>query len=402
MQAYLGPLRVLNFRRLWMANLVGHLTLFMHTMASLWMGFELTESAVFLGFVGLCQSLPMAVVPVIGGAIADKWDRRRVLMLCQCGFLLNAACMALLVATDVVRPWYILVHVGLFGTLMSINLPTRQALMANTVPGSVLRQTVTIHFATQSATRILGPGLAGYVINLAGADACYAIQSGLYLVAIAFISGIDVRSSEREVDKGKTRSHLTEGLVYLVAHRVILSIIGLTSLAALVGMGYMDMLPIFSAEILGGGPTKLGMMMTAGGCGALVGMSVLMVSGKTSRRGLTLLLMTAVLGLSLIGLASSSTLFPTLIVLGFAGLANTAIRATNNSLLLELIPDTLRGRVMGISSVANNGLKAIGSLSIGVIAGSVGAPAAVGLCGAILLVGAVVLGSRFPSIIKLR
>ena len=124
----------------------------------------------------------MVVMPFVGGVVADRWDRRRVLLLCQVGFLVNAACMAILIYLQLIRPWHMLVHVGLFGAIMSINTPTRQAFMANTVARSVLRQTVTLHFATQSVTRVVGPSLAGYVVKVFGGDVCYAMQAALYLL----------------------------------------------------------------------------------------------------------------------------------------------------------------------------------------------------------------------------
>ena len=398
----LDPLRIPNFRKLWTANLANHLTLFIYSMTSLWLAFDLTKSPFFLGLAGFCQSLPMAVVPFIGGAVADRWDRRKVLILCQAGFLINAVCMALLIAGNLVRPWHILVHVALHGTIMSIALPTRQALMANTVPSSVLNQAVTLHFTTQSVTRIMGPAIAGYVIAMAGADTSYVIQSFLYVVAIAFMYRIDLPTDGDPIKHDKPVKHLIEGISYIKSNRLVFYLMGVTGMVGLVGLTYVDMLPVFSTDILGAGSTELGMMMTAGGVGALIGMISLMIVGKAGRRGVILVAMVCVLGISLVTFSSLRHIYPVLIVLAFAGLANTVIRTMNNSLLLEMIPDRLRGRVMGTTSLLNNGLKAIGSISIGVTASTFNAPMAVGLCGSVLIISGLVLSTKFSSITKLN
>ena len=374
----------------------------MHTMASVWLAYELTASPLFLGVLGLCRSLPMAVIPFIGGAVADRWNRRRVLLVCQVGFLLNAAFMGSLIYLELVRPWHVLVHVGLFGAIMSINTPTRQAFMANTVQSSVLRQTVTLHFATQSVTRVLGPGLAGYVVKVFGGDVCYAMQAALYLFSIAFIISIDVPNDGGEADPESVVSDLAEGLVYVRSNRVIFSLIGLTSIIGLVGMSHLDMLPVFSNSVLGGGPAELGMMMTAGGVGALIGMLMLMGAGDSTKRGALLVAMVGLLGGALIAFSNSTELLPALIFLGLAGMANTTLRATNNSLLQERVADGFRGRLMGLESAANNGLKAIGSLAVGYIAKTADAPVAVSACGVTLIMAAAITRFKVPSIAKLR
>ena len=396
------PLRTVNFRQLWVGNMATQMTLFMHTMASVWLAYELNDSPLFLGVVGMCRSLPMAVMPFLGGAVADRWNRRHVLIMCQIGFLLNAGCMAILIFLELVQPWYLLVHVGLFGTLMSINTPTRQAFMANTVESAVLRQTVTLHFATQSMTRVIGPGLAGYVVQVFGGHVCYVMQAALYMFAIAFIWRIDVPDDGKRTRRENVVRGINMGLSYVSSNRIIFSLIGLTSLIGLVGLGHLDMLPVFSDNILGGGPVELGMMMTAGGVGALIGMLILMGVGDANNRGTLLVMMVGLLGCALIAFSNSVKLVPALIFLGLAGMANTTLRATNNSLLQERVPDEFRGRLMGIESAAYNGLKAIGSFSVGYIATAVNAPFAITACGVILLTTGILTKWRIPIIAKLR
>ena len=390
-EARFAALHQRNFVLMWTGLIVSNVGTWMQNVAQGWLILQLTNSPLWLGLLGLSFALPMIFLPLFGGAVVDRVHRVRLLYFTQTAFMLNAFALAALTWLGVVNVWYILITSFVGAALLALDNPARQALIPDLVPPSVLLNALSLNSATYNGAALVGPALAGMLLAPLGAGTLFFVNGVSYLaVIIALFAMKDVRShsSSTGVHASIGKSMLT-GLQYAWRSRLIFALLGLSTLAAIFGRSYQNLLPIFARDIWHSGPEGYGLLLSAAGGGALVGAFGLASIKQMTRQGAMMIVSGLIFSASLIAFAISPSLFVGIALLFIAGLTATVFGTIIATFVQIATPNELRGRVMSLYAITLIGLPSLGALGSGasaeLLGGSAGAPRAV-------LIGATILG----------
>ena len=366
-------LRVRSFRWYWTAQWPVFLGTWMQVVALGYYVYSQTHSTTAVGAVAAADGLPAVVLSLFGGVLADRMPRRRILLATQSVLGASAGVLALMVATHHASLAVVMVIAVIFGSADSIDLPTRQALVADLVDRDRVVNAVALTSVAMSLTRIVGPAVAGLLISAAGPAVCFAALSIAYVAPLTVLAVIVPNIPPRTRDGVHTAlGDFVEGMRELRHNRLVLAITVCAAALSFFGVSYMPYLPVYANDRLHAGSQVLGLLYTTGGLGALVGSVVIAtVGGSAATRRILLLGGSVIYGVSLFALASSSTLMVALpalvgISLGFLGM-NTSM----TTLLQTETDPALRGRLLGIYVTIFAGLQPMGTLVYGLFGHSV-------------------------------
>jgi MFS family permease len=385
-----------GFRLLFQGSYATQIGMWMQQVAFGWLVLELTDSPFYLGLAGFFRALPMLLISPFGGVLADRLERRKLLILSQAAMGGVAALLAFMVAARIVQPWQLLVSAFLSGTAMSMNMPARQALVSQLVTKAQLPSAIALNSMSMNSSRILGPALAGILIGAIGIAGCMFLQAGAYIWSIFNVFQIKVPPQDRRARNASMLENLLEGFRYCYEQKTVFAMLSLAAMTAVFGQPYMQFLPAFARDVLYLGPSGLGIMMTAVGVGALIGSIAIASFGGARSRGTILLVAAGIFGLSLCLLALTKSTALALVLLAGGGFANALLMSLNQTILQQTVPDHLRGRVMSVYMLTW-GLMPLGTLPIGMIAQRHGTPAAIFVGGIVCYVGALWLFFFRPS-----
>jgi predicted MFS family arabinose efflux permease len=389
-----------NYRRLWYGTLATSTGHWMQQVAMGWLALTLTNSAAWVGAVGFARGIPMLLFSLVGGVLADRMDRRRLILTMQAATGVLAALLALLIFTGHVTIEILLLFSFLSGSTMSIIFPTRQALVPSLVERQDLPNAVAVNSATMNSSRILGPSLAGLLMGGIGAAGCFALQAAGF--ALAFFKSAEIELPPRQAPARQTTpiQSLLEGFAYIRSNSEIFALLGLAAIPTICGMPYIQMLPVMARNVMGAGPEGLGLLMGASGIGALAGSLLVAYLGTIRRKGAWLLGAAASFGLLLCLFSTARSLPVGMLLVGIAGVAQAVYMALNNTLLQTIVPDQFRGRVMSVYMLTW-GLMPLGTLPAGFVADLYGAPASIALGGAICAFFSLLTALRRPVLRQL-
>ena len=348
--------------------------------------YQITGSAAMLGFLALASAIPMILLSLFGGAIADRMPKKRLIQLSQVVMTLMSLSVALTISTGYLGPehkesWWVLMANGVvMGIVMALAMPSRQAIIPEIVGKAQLMNAISLNTMGMSVFRLVGPGLAGVVVDKYGFAAVFYIMTAMNLAAIVFTSFLP------KVAPSPTRrsvlSGVIEGLKYMRGHTTLLLILGFFVVSILLSMPYQMMLPIFTEDILKVGVTGQGALMSVSGVGALVA-SVTLASLPSRRRGLVLIISNLTLGLALVAFSFSRSWPLSLGLMVFVGIGQIGNNTAGAALLQSHTEPEYLGRVMSIMMM-NFGLSSLGTFFAGLAAEGVGAEWAIGSFAAIL------------------
>jgi MFS family permease len=382
-----SSLRHRNYRLLWTGTIVSNSGDWMDQIALNWLVMELTHSPLALGLVNLFRAIPVLILMPLGGVIADKWERRRILVAMQTASMLLALALGILVTTGYGEVWPIYVIAVLRGMVTAFNTPAQQSIISDLVPRHDLANAVALNSATIHLTRVLGPSLGGALIVILGLDWLFYLNALSY-VAILYTLWLLPDLGTLGKKGGGPLQEMTDGFRYIRGHEMIFFLVLLAVVPMVFGQPYLTMLAVFAHSVLEVGPTGLGLLMSVASLGAVTG--ALAVAGR--RRGPRIALMIGgimVFGLSLILFSFSTSMLPALLFLFIAGASNVHYNSTNNALIQSLVEDRYRGRVLSILQLSR-GVVPMGSAITGFLAELFGAPAALaGMASMLLVLGAI-------------
>jgi MFS family permease len=369
------------------------------TVAMAWQIYLLTDSALQVGLLGLARAVPQIAGALVGGMIADAFDRRRVLAAVQVGSAVVAAGLALLTLVGQASPTVLLAAAVLFALGTAVETPSRQAVVPSLVASAELAAAIALNNTQRSVATILGPSLAGVALAIYGPAACYAVDAASRLAMVVALALIARPRPGRAIAIASLDA-LVAGVRFVRHQPVILSFMLLDFGATFFGTS-SALLPIYARDILDTGPVGLGLLYAAPSIGALVAGTAMSTVVRVERAGRWVLLGVALYALCTIGFALSSTLWLSVAMLAGTGLGNmvsAVLRGTSNQLLT---PDHLRGRVAAVNSVFVQGGPQLGQFEGGLVAALGGArlSALTGGLGALLLVGAIAL---IPEVRRFR
>jgi MFS family permease len=410
LQTYTGSQRVLqalsalrhrNYRLYWLGQLSSVLAQNMEGVAQGWLVLELTNSPLLLGLTGLAFAIPTITLTLLGGVIADRADRRRIMIASQSFSALTFLLLALLIVLERVMLWHVMVAAFASGCVRAFDRPSRMALLPQMVPQEDIPNAVAVGGTIWQLNRLVGPALAGMLIYLIGIGPTYLFCVGASLTAVILWLGIRVKDAPAPAGSGGVIQHMAEGLNFIRSNEVFLMFIALIFFNSAFGMSYLILMPVFARNVLEVGSQGFGFLQSAGGAGALIGVLAVAWFSHSRGKGKQALFGAAAFGVLLVAFAiSKSYLFS--IAMAFAlGAASQFYMTTISTVLQMNLPNELRGRVMGIYGLAWE-LMPVGGMIAGAIAEFAGAPIAVGFGGFMVAAMALWIAAFYPSIRRLE
>jgi len=356
------------YRSYWIGAFVSFLGSWMQTVAQGWVVYEITNSKLLLGLLGFVGSLPTTLFSLFGGVVADRIEKRRLVIITQALFAINAFVLAVLILTGRVQFWHIALIAALNGFVNAVDAPARQAMVMDLVGAQFVTVGVAMNSAAFNTARILGPALAGKLIEMVNAGWCFLINAVSYLgiiIALLRIPATPIRGSE---DRLSMWSELKEGLVYVYRDGLLRTLVLLDCVLSIFAMSYSTLMPVFARDVLQVGKQGLGNLFSATGFGALMGAFTLAKVAGSVPRGKVVITAATVLctGLTLFALSRSYLL--SLACLMLVGGSAVSTLGSINALLQSLSPEHLRGRTMSLHVFALMGLAPFGNLLMGWIA----------------------------------
>jgi MFS family permease len=381
-----------DFRILWFGAFTSTVGTWMQKVAQSWLVFALTGSSFFLGLDDFLGQLPILLFTLIGGVIADRHDRRQLLLGSQSVQMAAAFTLAALVYWDAVRVWHVLTLSFVTGIAQAFGGPAYQSLIPSLVRKDDLPNAIALNSIQFNLARVIGPLLAGATLAAWGTAACFGLNGLSFLVVMVALVSLTVKHVPPAMRLG-LGDELRAGLSYVRGEHAL---VGLTTLAFLVtflGLPLLTFLPVIAKEVFGQDMAGYSRMMAWSGGGAVSGALVVAWLGKFRHMGRTLLAVQILFGLLVIAFALSRVLWLSELLLFACGAALIVVFSLTSSLVQLIVPDRLRGRVMGIYMVAFRGGMPLGSLAAGYAATRVPAPWVLAANGALLvLVAAYFIG----------
>ena len=393
-----AALRYRNFTLLWSGLIVSNMGTWMQNVANGWLVLQLTNSPLWLGFLGLSFALPMIIIPPFAGAVVDRVHRVRLLFFTQSMQLVTAVALAILTWLGRIQTWHLLLASFIGAVLLAFDNPARQALIPDLVQPRDLLNALSLNSATYTGAALVGPALAGILLGPLGAGTLFFINGISFLaVILALVAMRDVRTHSGGRPDSFRRS-LRSGLSYAWHSRMILALLGLSALSGIFGRSYQQLLPVFGRDIWHAGAEGYGLLLSAAGGGALVGAFGLASFRNWMHQGAVMLVSGLAFSLSLIAFAMSPSLWIGLLLLFIAGVTSTVLSTIISTFIQFAVPNELRGRIMSLYTVTLIGLPSLGALGSGALAdwlgGVYGAPRAV-------LLGAVALAAILLAVVPL-
>jgi MFS transporter, DHA1 family, staphyloferrin A biosynthesis exporter len=387
-----SALRHRNYRLLWIGTLISNTGDWVDQIALNWLVVSTSGTTIELALVNLCRAVPILAFTLIGGAVADRVERRRMMMVTQTGAMILALALAALVLTGHAPIWAILLIATGRGIIISFNLPARHSLISELVPPSVLPNAVALNSLTINVTKVLGPALAGLLIASVGTGLCFLINGLSFLVVIWTLRAMRFGGTTRRARVAESLGRsIVEGLSYTWRDPTLFLLVVVALVPTFFGQPYMTLLAVFAYDVFRIGPEGLGLLSACAALGAVSGAMLLAATPRWGASSRAMLVFLILFGVFLIGFALAPGLGVALPLLFAVGAMHIACNATNNTLLQLRAPDHMRGRILSIM-LLNRGLVQLGVATWAGLAGLIGVRIALAGAGlAVLLLGGLVL-----------
>jgi MFS family permease len=369
-------LRHHDFRLFWAGNFLSNIGTWMQNVAQGWLVLTLvpTHPAFWLGVIGFAASAPMMVFALIGGVIADRVDKRKLMLVTQSSMMVLAFLMWGLTATHRINVETIIVLAFLNGLAMSLNTPSYQAMVPHLVPPEDLTNAIALNSAQFNMSRVIGPTLGGLAMAWIGISGNFLLNAFSFVAVLIALMQITFPKPYEGNDKVSMWQTMGEGFQYVAAKKEMLLLLILTAIASVLAIPYFTFIPLFAKEILHAEEQGFGFLMASSGAGAFFGAATIASIKKLECRGRFVVRAALAFYAGIILFALSRNFVFSAFLLAAIGYSMILMIATVNSLLQQLSINEMRGRVMSIYATAFLGLAPIGSLLAGSLAKSLGAP----------------------------
>ncbi len=379
----LSALRHRNYRYYWFGQLVSVLAQNMEYVAQSWLVLELTNSPLLLGLTGLSQAIPTITLTLVGGVIADRADRRRIMIAAQSGVALLYFILTMLILTKQVSLWHVMTIAFISGAVRAFDRPSRMALLPHMVPKEDIPNAVAIGGTIWQLCKLAGPAFAGILIYLFGVGVTYSLCFAASFSAVVLWLFIRLQHQPTAASSGGMLQQMKDGVNFIRHNELYFTFIGLTFFNSVFGMSYVMLMPVFARDILHVGARGFGFLQSAAGGGALIGTLTAALFSHSGRQVLQTTIGASLFGIFLMLFAISPTYTLSIGLVFALGLTSQFYMTSVNQTLQLHLPEHLRGRVMGISGLAWE-VTPIGGTFAGTIAEFAGAPVAVMIGGALV------------------
>ncbi len=401
-KATFRALRHRNFQLFFSGQLISLVGTWMQNVAQSWLVYRMTGSSLLLGSIGFASQIPVFIAAPIGGMIADRYSRHKLVIATQVSSMVLAlilAALTLIHGTDgkpLIQVSHIFVLSALLGVVNGVDIPARQSFMVEMVGKDDLMNAIALNSSMFNGARIVGPAVAGILVGAIGEGWCFFANGISYIAVIMGLLMMRVQPHPMVVKSTPTR-HVIEGFRFVRKAKPIRDMLLLLGVVSLVAMPYAVLMPIFADRILHGGAAGLGILMGATGVGALL--AALSLAARSGLRGLGRLIGFAALGFgaSLIAFSLSRSFWLSVVLLVPVGFGMMLETTTSNTLIQAMVPDELRGRVMAVYTMMFMGMAPLGSLFAGAMADRLGAPVTLSIGGVVCMIAACVFLTRIPQ-----
>jgi MFS family permease len=386
-----------NFRLFFGGQLLSLTGTWMQNVAQAWLVYSMTGSSLMLGTVGFASNIPVFLLAPVGGAVADRHNRHRIIVATQSAAMLLAFVLAALTLSGRVQVWHVVVLAALLGTVNAFDIPARQSFFVEMVGKEDLLNAIALNSSMFNAARVAGPAVAGVLVASIGEGWCFLVNAVSYLAVIAGLLIMRLAPPGPPRARGSALAELLEGVRFVRGAPPVRDLLIMLGVVSLLGTPYSVLMPIFADGIFHSGPRGLGLLMGATGIGAVLG--ALSVAARTGVKGLA-----AINGRACAGFGACLALFAlshwfwlSLVLLVPVGFGLMTQMACTNTLIQTMVPDHLRGRVMALYSVMFMGMAPFGAFLAGALADRIGAPVTVAIGGLSCMGAALVYEARLPA-----
>lgn len=391
-------LRHRNYRLFFGGQLTSLVGTWMQTVAQSWLVYRLTGSTVLLGLVGFCGQVPVFVLAPIGGAVADRARRHRIILATQTSMMLLAFALAGLTLSGAVRVSHVLALAALLGVANAFDIPARQAFVAEMVGREHLVNAIALNSSMVTGARILGPAFAGVLVATIGEGWCFFANGVSFLAVLAGLLAMRDLHPPRPAPDGSPFERVAAGFAYVGRTTPVRAILLLLGLVSLMGMPYTTLMPAIADRVLHRGASGVGILMGCTGVGALLGALTLASRDGLAGLGRWLTAAATLFGVSLVAFSFSRSFWLSCALLVPTGYGFMVQMAASNTLVQSMTPDALRGRVMAVYSMMFMGMAPFGALLAGALAARIGPTRTVAAGGACVLLGAAIFAWRLPTL----
>jgi len=399
----LRALRSRNYRLFFAGQGISLIGTWMTQVATIWLVYSLTNSALFLGLVGFASQIPSFLLAPFGGVLVDRTNRHRILIITQILSMIQSLTLAALSLTGVIHIWHLILLSIFQGLINAFDAPARQAFVVEIVEHQEdLGNAIALNSSIFNGARLVGPAIAGLLIASVGSSVCFLIDGISYIAVIAGLLAMKLKP--RKIAHRSTESALKRikaGFDYAFNFPPIRAILLLLALFSFMGMPYTVLVPIFATTILQGGAQTLGFLMAASGMGALIGGIYLSSRQTVLGLGKIVAFSPAILGVGIICFSLSRVLWLSMLMMLVVGLGSILQIAASNTILQTIVDDDKRGRLMSLYTMAFLGTVPFGNLVAGSLANKIGAPLTLIIGGSFCILGSLFFTRQLPKLRRL-
>lgn len=382
----LAPLGHRNYALYWIGQLVSQCGTWSELTTTTWLLYQLTDSPLLLGLGGVFRALPIFAFAILGGAVADRVERRRLLLITQSSQVVTSLVLGLLVVTGLVAFWHIYAISLINATIAAFDAPGRQSLFPTLVPRAQMQNAITLNSTLFRTSQLVGPAMAGLLIARVDVAAPFFVNAVSYFAIIGGLLAMRIPRGEVRI-RGSLRSEAVGGLRYVRASAILPLILGIEATLSIFGHN-QALVTIFARDVLGTDAEGLGLLLASIGGGAIVGMASLVAIGDVRRKGLFMLGAGLLYAAAMLAFSFSRSFPLSMAVLALLGFADATWGTMRNAIAQLAADDAYRGRVMSLIVIVSRGLTQASQIQTGVATALVGAPAAAAI-GALVVGGLV-------------
>lgn len=388
-----------NFRLFVVGQGVSVIGTWMQQIATVWLVYRLSNSAMLLGVADFAAQIPAALVLPLAGVLTDRWNRHRTLLATQTLAMIQAFVLMALTLTELVSVWQVILLGAFLGLVNAFDATARQSFVIQMVERHEdLANAIAINSSVFNAARLIGPAIAGFVIGTFGECPCFFLKGLSYLAVLGALMAMRVRPVRRPVSQVGIVEGLSEGLEYVTGSMPIRTLLGLLGIVSMMSAPLTVLMPPLATQVLHGGPHTLGLLTGALGLGALGGSLFLAARKSVVGLGKVIAVATAVFGLGLVGISFSHALWTSLVLLVVTGFAMVAQMAASNAVLQTIVEESKRGRVMSLYILAFFGMEPLGSLLSGCLASMLCTTAVFLIFGMVCMTASLVFAALLPGL----
>jgi MFS family permease len=365
-------LRHRNYRLFFWGQLVSLIGTWMQQTAMSWFVYQITNSKLLLGVVAAMGSAPMMLSSVWGGSLADRYPKRSILLATQAAQMICAFVLAAGVWAGFATPLFIIVIAALNGVAMGFDMPARQAFTVEMTSREDLLNAISLNSSIVNGARVVGPSVAGLLIGWVGVAMCFFLNGVTFIAVISGFLMMRLPPFQRPAHAVSVGEHAWNGIVYSMKHQRVRTILMLFLAVGVFGWSYVVLMPAFARDVLNRGANGYGILMSASGTGALIGALVVATYGHLFTPRKLALGGIWVFSIALFALSLSRNFYVALACLLVAGFGMLLFFSTSNTVLQTIVPDEMRGRVMGVWSLVFGAMIPLGSLEVGAAAHWIG------------------------------